>query len=377
VSMPLARIRTFDPEAIAFLAAQLAQNGYTLQFVRPDETGLEEADLELTVVRRDLQEALRLAGAEAERLGVDVVVVSGAVPVIAAASNTEPEPGVRLEAISPGAIAVSEPVLTPAPVIPAQAEPVAQDAVRWTPPPEEIYQWPQPRQAQRSASGLVVPKERIAQAARESAERAADQIGRGVGYGMGALAVLTASTAERFRGWKDRILARRELRRKSRQHEKRAAVLRFPQKPVRRPQPPWLRDRIYKGAVVAAVLVAAALIGWQFAGSAGPANPVNNASLVRSATVRQQFPFGPASINPPANSAAPTRVAPSSSRHSKPKPAASRRGRHVASRRSRHTRSVTAEDDEPEVVVRRFAQKPVSEEAKAKTKDGVKVISEE
>jgi len=75
--MPLARIRTFDPEAIAFLAAKLAASGYQLQFAKPGEELAEEADLDITVTRMDVPAALKQAQLQAEQLGVDITIMPG------------------------------------------------------------------------------------------------------------------------------------------------------------------------------------------------------------------------------------------------------------------------------------------------------------
>ncbi len=49
--MPIARIRTSDPEAISFLAAKLAESGFQVQFAHPGERLAGEVDLEITVNR--------------------------------------------------------------------------------------------------------------------------------------------------------------------------------------------------------------------------------------------------------------------------------------------------------------------------------------
>lgn len=362
--MPLARIRSFDPEAIAFLAAQLAQSGYTLQFVRPDETELEEADLELTVVRRDLDEALRIAQTEAERLGVDVTVVPGAIPVAApdpvvmapkqVAPVAKPNVAADIPEPIPFPAEVKMPAASEAPVVAAHGvgHDFAAEKPRWT------------RIAQQSSEKTAHVLGRGIGKAVDGLELVSDSLGRGLASGKENLAEIGDSTASRLNKWKVRLRTARALRREARQRKAFSPGMVLP-KSSRRPKPLWLRERIYKGAAVAAVLATAAIIGWTLAGYAGPANPVGKGTGI--STVQEQVPFGPATANAPAPPATPL-----SEKHS-PKP------RHMA---PAHTRgAITSVDGDQEVIVRHFNQKPSAEQAKAKThdnvRDGVKIISEE
>lgn len=370
--MPLARIRSFDPEAIAFLAAQLAESGYTLQFVRPDETGLEEADLELTVLRRDLEEALMTAQAEAERLGVAVTVMPGVIPVEV-----------------PEAIAVTEPVTVSEPVDQI-AEPVLQAAEIPAPVPIpvdlEMPESPMPVIATREIHDSAVrEKPHWVRLTQESSEKTAHLLGRGVGKAIDGLEVISDSarrgfesgkqglaemgdsTARRFGEWKMRRDRARTLRRETRKPELMdPALARW--KNSRRPKPLWLRERMYRWAAFAAVFVVAAIVGWTLAGYAGPANPVGKGTGL--STVQEQVPFGPASTSAPVAAIVPVHV----SQKAKPLPA--------AARPAKPTKARPADDDFQEVVVRHFNRKPATVEAKSKNhetviRDGVKIISEE
>lgn len=370
--MPLARIRSFDPEAIAFLAAQLAQSGYTLQFVRPDETGLEEADLELTVVRRDLDQALLTAQAEAERLGVDVTVVPGVMPVAAPELAVVPEVGKPqpiLGIADPIAefTDIPEPASFPIDVkMPAAIEATAAtdeipdftaEKSRWS----QVAKGSSEKTAQVLGRGLGKAVDGI--------EAISDSVGRGLAGGKENLSEIGGSTVNRLNEWKVRFLTARALRRQAR-HPKTATFSAKPTLPgnSRRPKPLWLRERIYKGTAVAAVLATAAIIGWTLAGYAGSPNPVGKGTGL--STVQEQVPFGPASANAPLTSA--STVPASVKNTAKPKPA-------VLTHATRAIRSYS--DDDREVVVRHFDQKPANEQAKAKnrdlTRDGVKIISEE
>lgn len=374
--MPLARIRSFDPEAIAFVAAQLAQSGYTLQFVRPDETGLEEADLELTVVRRDLDEALRTAQAEAERLGVPVTVVPGVMPA------TRPEP------------VVVAPALPEPQTISHIAEPVAEsaDVAEPAPFPSEVAM-PAPIDAPVTTDDAghnfgVGERAHWAQIAKESSEKTAHVLGLGLGRAVDSLEVISDSfgrrlasgkenlaeigdsTASRLNAWKVRFRTVRALRREAQQPETFSTRVGRRKNLSRRPKPLWLRERIYKGAALAAVLATAAIIGWTLAGYAGPANPVGKGNGIT--TVQEQVPFGPASANASAVPATSTPV----SKKTGP------RLKSAAAAHASRARAVSARhDDDQEIVVRHFDQKPAAEQAKAKThdvtRDGVKIISEE
>ena len=375
--MPLARIRSFDPEAIAFLAAHLAESGYTLQFVRPDETGLEEADLELTVIRRDIHEALHIAESEAEQLGADVTVVPGAIP----ASVPEAVPEFMPDVLE----------------MPARADEIAQQ------PPVLSNEWQEeilPVAAtgtSDSAPFLHEPRlrtytSRLQQVAEASSEHAAHALGRGAGMTVEAfeavsvsaargfagtranLTQLSASAARRMNDWRVRFRTARALRRQAKQAaNSHPVVVTMDSHPIfRKPRPFWLRERIYKMAALAAVIATAAIIGWSFAGAGGPANPVSNDSLLRSTTVDQQVPFGPASANAPAAA----RVSARSVQPAKAKPAPS----HTQQAAVPHAKQQPAasRDDFQEVVVRHFDRKPVAQaKAHEKQRDGVKVISEE
>jgi len=372
--MPLARIRSFDPEAIAFLAAQLAQSGYTLQFVRPDETGLEEADLELTVVRRNLDDALRTAQAEAERLGVDVTIIPGVIPVaspepvVVAPVIAEPQPISHIAERTAEVADVPEPAPFPSEVeMPAASEtPVmetdesvydfAAERARWT----QIAKESSEKTAHVLGRGLG--------GAVDGLEAVSDSLGRGFASGKEKLADIGDSTASRLNEWMVRVRTARALRREARKPEASSLAYARERNLRRRPKPLWLRERIYKGAAVAAVLATAAIIGWTLAGYAGPANPVGKGTGI--STVQEQVPFGPASANAPVVPAAPAPV----SQKISPKPKAA-----AASHASR-VRAARDQDDR-EVIVRHFNQKPAAEQAKAKNhenvRDGVKIISEE
>ncbi len=369
--MPLARIRSFDPEAIAFLAAQLAQSGYTLQFVRPDETGLEEADLELTVVRRDLDEALRTAKAEAERLGVDVTVIPGVMPAgsleaaVVAPEIAEPQ---RIPHVAEPVTEVAD-IPAPAP-FPVEVEMLAANTSAVSDEIEHDFEAEKPHwvDVARESSELTahVLGRGLGKAV-DGLEVISESIGRGLANGKENLAEIGDSTATRLNAWKVRFRTARALRREARQPETFSPAIAHARNLRRRPKPLWLRERIYKGAAIAAVLATAAIIGWTLAGYAGPANPVGKGTGITS--VQEQVPFGPATANPAAGPVGPTRVSVKPS--AKPKPATTARVR----------RAAEVSDDDQEVIVRHFDRKPVSQQAKAKTHDsvrgGVKIISEE
>jgi hypothetical protein len=359
-NMPLARIRSFDPEAIAFLAAQLAQSGYTLQFVRPDETGLEPADLELTVVRRDIDEALRIAQFEAEQLGVDVTVIPGAMPVAEPESFTVPEP-----AIEAGKVAEATP-------LPSLIEMPAQTAVPLT-------------AAQASTAEAVTHHANMVEIAKASSQRTAYVLGRGFSKAVGGFEAVTETIGRGIAGgkenlfeigdftstslsrWKLRLLTARALRREAKHLQPKAAYV---QKLPSRPRSLWAREWLYKGAVITALVVTAAVVGWNLAGLGGPANPVGKGKGL--STVQEQVPFGPASVKAPAMAVAPVRV---SERTATPKPHPTV-VRHAVVRRNAGAERYYG----PDVIVRHFDQKPASVEAKSsesKTRNGVKIISEE
>jgi hypothetical protein len=369
--MPLARIRSFDPEAIAFLAAQLAESGYTLQFVRPDESGLEEADLELTVVRRDLEEALLTAQAEAERLGVAVTVMPGVIPLKAPEPVVASEPVEVSEPVSETpelvleAAEISGPIPMPVEVeIPESRIPVMAAREIRDDTSREKRDWVRLMQdlSEKTAHLMGVGFRKAV----DGLEVIRDSARRGIESGKQGLAEMEDSTARRFSEWKMRRQRARTLRREVPRQELFDSFTAHPRN-LRRPKPLWLRERIFRGAAIAAVMVLAGIIGWTLAGHAGPANPVGKGTGL--STVQEQAPFGAASASAPAV-VVPARL----SQKATPEPA--------TTRSAKPARAARANDDFQEVIVRHFDQKPAAVQAKSKNHDtvirgGVKIISEE
>jgi hypothetical protein len=397
--MPIARIRTFDPEAISFLAAKLAACGYQLQFAAPGEDQLEDADLEITVTRMDSATALEQARLQAEDMDVDVTVMPGVLTASEPPFAAEPE--IKSEAEqSPEAIVVAEDNTASSPAIAAWTTPYHVDVL------------------DDSESSLPEPAYREEpQPIHSRTQEAADAIAVGLKRSADVLGNFAASSAERMREWKHRTSEARELRRAQREQESAAVVAEQSRKeeaglkaeqlhqqslretpPVLHPVAPvpvadsrprlvanaslrsrslYGRDRRFRNAAVAAALViAGAMIGWSLAGLGGAANPLQN-SL---SNVQQQTPFGAASVSAPAQGlVAPPHaatVAPPPVRTvAKPTPTRATRTARVRTRHHSVRRSASVDDGE--VVVRHFGTKPVSQQAKAKTKDGVKIITEE
>ncbi len=88
--MRLARIRTSDPEAVAYLASQLAASGYRLEFVAEGEPAVGQADLEISTTRLDIEEAINSARRQAAELNTDVTVLPGVFRQQEAAPGPEP-----------------------------------------------------------------------------------------------------------------------------------------------------------------------------------------------------------------------------------------------------------------------------------------------
>lgn len=345
--MPVARIRTYDPEAVAFLATQLAGQGYQLQFASPEDTGLPEVDLELTVTRATVEEALREAHAQAVELNADVTVLPGLFENV-------PELRVTQSA-------------APAAPIQAPIEEVTEDMPPApTPGPSRV-------------------------------DIAMEAAGRTIGAGITGLSALSDATGKQIADWKRQYAEsqqarrveqeRRQIEAMEREHQMESLPRRAEQRrakvPVRAKARVTQRSNSLPGrklrlAVMTTAIVAAAfVVGWNLAGSSRPADPVGRSALNRSANVQEQTPFGPASISAPAVKPATTAVRPKPPA-AKAKPSPTRRTRTVSSRHTRRVSSAKAKDDEPEVIVRHFSQKPAQpSQAKVKEKDGVRIISEE
>ncbi len=366
--MPLARIRTFDPEAIAFLAAQLASSGYQLQFVRPDENMDEEADLEISVTRMDLPAALKQAQLQAEQLGVEVSIVSGVF-----AEPVAPEPELQeIESAEPvPAEPPTEQWITPYHYETPEEVPTAE-------PVEETYSEP-----------IAAPEPSRSSKFREAS---ADTVAAGIE----ALSAFKRESVRRLEDWKQQIAEKRAERRARQIAEQddeqvpAPAEVALPQKTARslnRERVAVLAsryrsfDRRYiRAAIAAAVVVAAGLITWGVAGAGGPADPIGKSQLLN---VQQKVPFGAASVSAPVTPASvqpaivPVRhLAQPQARTEKPRatrPVAKPRTVSVH-KRKRAERNAAVND---EVVVRHFNAKPVSQQAKTTTRNGVKIISEE
>lgn len=137
---------------------------------------------------------------------------------------------------------------------------------------------------------------------------------------------------------------------------------------------PSSRDRVFKRAAVAAAIVAAGVISiWSLGAVRRPASPLSQEQLVRSTIVEQQTPFGPAKVVPPAIRPAVRPVPPQKKAVAKP-PAKARTSK-MHSSRTRAAENRSADGGGDDVVVKHFTdQKQV--QAKVKTKNGVKIISE-
>jgi hypothetical protein len=394
--MPIARIRTLDPEAISFLAARLAASGFQLKFSAPNETDLDDADLEIIVTRMDSATALQQARIQAEEMGVDVTVMPGALD----ASTSLPTPSLE----QPAAPVLDE---TPAQETFADHYAPASTPVhpaRWTTP----YHADVPEDANEFVSaGVPDPDE--TQGIEPPRTSAADVISSRLKQSAESLAAFTQSSATRLSDWNRRTAEARaqrraerertaEVERENRERLEREAeerrLLEVPSTPPAAPasdevtasklrlvSPPRTsrrlshRDQNYRrAAVIAAILLLAIMLGWGVIGMRSPANPIGNSNL---SNVQQQTPFGAASVSAPVQTAAPNlrpaaipHPAVHTTRH-KPTPT-----HHTRTSNLRHHTARSSSDD-GEVVVRHFGTKPVAQQAKAKTKDGVKVISEE
>jgi hypothetical protein len=393
--MPIARIRTLDPEAISFLAARLAAAGFQLQFSGPNDTDLNDADLEIIVTRMDSATALQQARIQAEEMGVDVTVMPGALDTVAPAPSSDqaPEPVIETSAHETYSDRQELPASTPG------------HPARWTTPyhadlPEDANEFVH---AQASDPDETQPLE-------PSQPSAADAIASRLKHSAESLAAFTQSSAARLADWNRRTAEARAQRRTERERQERAEqqnreqlareneqrrLLELPNTPgpyasdKTSSSKPRLasttkfsrrlshRDQNYrKAAIIAAALLLAIMLGWGLIGMRSPANPIGGSNL---SNVQQQTPFGAASVAAPVQTAAPS-LRPAANPHSpavraaRSKPAPTH---HARNSNIRHRTARSSSSNDREVVVRHFGSKPVAQQAKAKSKDGVKVITEE
>src|SRR5579864_3156894 len=101
--LPLARVFALSARAPAPLAELLAQHGYRIEIVNPDEQRTpgaeEECQLEVSIEQLAPRAAVERAQYLAERLGCDVIVASGALAGLRPVEN-EPEPQIAEPAIA-------------------------------------------------------------------------------------------------------------------------------------------------------------------------------------------------------------------------------------------------------------------------------------
>jgi hypothetical protein len=414
--MPIARIRTFDPEAVSFLASKLAASGFQLQFANPNETDLEEVDLEITVTRMDSETALEHARLQAEEMDVDVQVMPGV--FVASEPEHSAMPDAMISAEQEQSVEYDEETeIEAAPVLEERVAPTHSVAPWTTPYHADLSEPPSEAiEAQNPEHHDQVEAEPIARQSHGPVKAIRDE----VRHGAELLGNFVQSSSERLADWRRRTAEARERRisegerelaaareeqthnetlameverrrlqafRDSASLERPAREAEIAPKPQLVPSAParertlYGRDRRYaRAAIAAALVIAGAMIGWGIAGVGGPASPIRS----NLSNVQQQTPFGSASVGAPVQSATPAPRPPATSKSpakhigsGKPIPTRPARSSRTAtahrSTRPRHTYSANDE----EVVVRHFGAKPQAQQAKAKTKDGVKVISEE
>lgn len=106
--MPLARIRTNDPQQAAPLAAELVEHGFRVEFAKPGALCDTIADFEIEAEVLPVQAAIKRASALAAEHGDDIYVAPGALnerPVFVPAKIPEPKP-----------VPARTPIPTPTPV---------------------------------------------------------------------------------------------------------------------------------------------------------------------------------------------------------------------------------------------------------------------
>ena len=363
--MPIARIRTLDPEAISFLASKLAASGYQLQFAAPNEEQLDEADLEIIVTRMDSATALQQAQIQAEEMDADVTVYPGALSPIAHVNDIEEQAHTPLHPAELELLAAE---------IPNAPGRLPQTRAPWTTPyhADVLQEASEPALGTpASASDAKVEREH-SHVMRETA----GTLVANVKHGAGVLGNIAQSMGSRVAEWRRRSQLAKQQRRDQEDVALTSRAAKVPAQRLQLVTPPRRlssRDRQYRrAAIVAASVLGVFALGWGLFGKGGPASPIRNSNL---SNVQQQTPFGAASLSAPAQPAPVSMQPPSKQiapvRKTTTKPVATRRNR--TARVHRHV----ARSDDGEVVVRHFGSKPVAQQAKVKTKDGVKVITEE
>ena len=126
--MPLARIFTLSPERATALSQQLKKQGYTIDILRPGQTGAEPADLEIDLEICPQTEAFHRAIELASKLKADIAVAPGSIrfapePLVVPVDPTPvvPTPAaieLPVEPIVPAAPSVAEVVEKARPLAP-------------------------------------------------------------------------------------------------------------------------------------------------------------------------------------------------------------------------------------------------------------------
>lgn len=167
--MPVARIRTSDPEVIEFLSRHLADSGYQLECVRPEEPVQGEADLDIDASRMDLDSAMEAARNE-----------TGLVTILSGVLKAKPQ------------------------------RDVFEEAAKAPPKPEYAELSPY-------AQGAALEDEP------SMLHKTVDALGLAIEVGIDAVSGATKSAATHFSAWKARRRAERALRR--REYERKAAII--------------------------------------------------------------------------------------------------------------------------------------------------------
>jgi hypothetical protein len=313
--MPVARIYTRFPDEASELAGRLRARGYTVELVDPGDLRVTPADLEIQLDRLKPQEAMAAAARFGRAHDAEIFVAPGLAleePAVRAARDGVAERGnVFVEGlrklIAPFRRAGASAHATRAARRQAQLDvELAGEAER----KRKVEQTATERKAREreqrekdklwaSERDIVLARQREEDARRQEEERrlAAEREEEDRRQHAEAAARLAAEAAEQGRIAEDQARLERE-----RQAMAAAAAVAAAPRP-RRVEPANPRvprnHRVMQRATIAAAVVAGVLaLGWGAYENRTPAQPLSNSELVRGQAIKQDVPFGPASITP-------------------------------------------------------------------------------
>ena len=376
--LPLARVFAHSAQAAAPLAELLAQHGYRIQIVNPDEHpapgGGGPCDLEVSIEQLAPAAAVERAQQLAEQLGCNVIVASGALAGLRPLENQPELPPREPEADYVQAEVIAEPPMDARFELSSEEpDEIAELPTEPDPPREKgpsVWQQLAPRLQQ--ASSVTVRG--LQSAARSSAAFASDaqrksgpviaSLVKHARAGAGELVDMSAAAAsglrQKYQERQERVrLAKKERAAQAVGQALATPIVSSPQSIEAQPKR-LAREQDWQLAVAGAAIIATVIM---FALGVLCNSSQSSSPAVKVITQPAAKIIGPAVVNASTVTPRPlTKSEPTQARTAKPRPA-------------RASSALPASDEDDDVVVRNFAR-PQSPRTQTKTVAGVKQYSD-